>query len=161
MRDLSPNQRKFLHVRLITESDQEAIRLLRLSRNRVNEWKQDPEFLAEYNKLWSGDSFRSIKAMVRATMEVVAEAASKRLLDLVESPDDRIALGAIRLALQSQGILKTVMESTHTEIPWEVKVAIQKLEAGEPLPPSMLDLLHAFMGQNHQQLPPSGPVIDQ
>lgn len=161
-RDLTVNQRRFLAIRPLFASDAEAAKATGVRKATTAEWKREsPEFLRLYDDLYSGSQTRTARAIIQKGLEAAAEKAVPKLFQLMDDKDPKIRVKAIELSFRAMGLLKEVRETTEVQMPWEVKVAVERLMSGESIPPQMEDLLRSFLGsQNRPPLPPAQSVIE-
>ena len=90
---LTPEQVECLELMVNTKLTQKAIaKKIQMSEQTICNWKKDPEFIAEHNKL------------LRATLRSVATKAARTLVDLLEAESEQVRLNAAKDILDRAGL---------------------------------------------------------
>lgn len=97
---LTWKQRQFLAKRLLCGSDTEAAEAVGTSAAVVSRWKHEPEFKQAYEEL-PHDGLEFAKASHR---QMLAKATMVHS-ELLDSLDDKVRLGAVKLLYEAQGLM--------------------------------------------------------
>lgn len=107
---LSNKQLKAVEMLVYTQMQkQEIAKELKVSNGTISQWLKKPEFE------------EAIKTEMHRAFVDVAYKARRRLSELVDSPNEQVALGAVKEALNKAGYQETqVIEQTVREINIEI-----------------------------------------
>lgn len=144
---LTTKQKQFLRLRPHTDTDRAALDSIKATWAQFLTWQDDESFMRVYTELVPGTAADRVRKATYAlgmdSIAIMERAAKGEEL----SKEERWFVERIHKVL---GLEKTVIESTHTNIPAELRLAILMIERGTPaesLPPGLRGLVQKYLPQ--------------
>jgi len=146
---LTTEQRRFLAIRERTFSDRSAIDEARLQLVDLYNWRKEPAFIRAYEerapRITLDDAKRELGQLFFETISIIRNAATGEEV----TKSQRWAAERI---LKAFGLEKLTIESTHTNIPYEARLALEMARRQVALPPAFIDLLLQFYPDDYRRL---------
>ena len=152
---LTQPQRRFLKARLFQLSDRAALDETKASMADLIRWQDEPQFATAYRTLCP----RSTVEMVKGGFDAILPEALQLMMDALKGEElTKSQRWVVDKLLKVTGLDKILIESTHTSIPYEARLALTLLERGLPISPGLRDLVLQFFPE-YKALP-QGDVIE-
>ena len=147
-------QRRFLKARLFQLSDRAALDETKASMADLMRWQDEPGFATAYRTLCP----RSTVEMVKGGFDAILPEALQLMMDALKGEElTKSQRWVVDKLLKVTGLDKILIESTHTSIPYEARLALTLLERGLPISPGLRDLVLQFY-PDYKALPESTVV---
>lgn len=147
---LTQPQRRFLKARLFQLSDRAALDEVKSSMANLLRWQDEPGFSAAYRALCP----RSTAEMVKGGFDAILPEALELMMNALKGEElTKSQRWVVDKLLKVTGLDKILIESTHTSIPYEARLALILLERGMPISPGLRDLVLQFYPDQYKALP--------
>lgn len=134
-------QRRFLKARLFQLSDRAALDETKASMADLIRWQDEPGFATAYRTLCP----RSTVEMVKGGFDAILPEALQLMMNALKGEElTKSQRWVVDKLLKVTGLDKILIESTHTTIPYEARLALTLLERGVPISPGLRDLVLQF-----------------
>ena len=146
---LTSPQRKFLRARVSTFSDKAALDEVGAELLDIYKWRQEATFRMAYDKL-----------VPKVTVEDAKKDLGQLLVDCVTTITNALKgeevsksqRWAVERVFKAFGMEKLIIETTHTNIPFEARLALEMTRRGLALPPAFTDLLLQYFPEDYKAL---------
>lgn len=147
-------QRRFLKARLFQLSDRGALDEVKASMADLIRWQDEPPFATAYRVLCP----RTTVEMVKGGFDAILPDALDLMVKAIKGEElTKSQRWVVDKLLKVTGLDKILIESTHTTIPYEARLALILLERGVAISPALRDLVLQFY-PDYKALPE--PVIE-
>lgn len=138
---LTQPQRRFLKARLFQLSDRAALDEIKSSMADLIRWQDEPQFATAYRVLCP----RTTAEMVKGGFDAILPEALQLMMDALKGEElTKSQRWVVDKLLKVTGLDKILIESTHTTIPYEARLALTLLERGVAISPALRDLVLQF-----------------
>lgn len=138
---LTQPQRRFLRSRLFQLSDRASLDEVKASMADLMRWQDEPGFANAYRALCP----RSTVEMVKGGFDAILPEALELMIQAIRGEElTKSQRWVVDKLLKVTGLDKILIESTHTTIPYEARLALTLLERGLPISPGLRDLVLQF-----------------
>lgn len=154
---LNAQQRRFLRARLFQVSDRAALDETRASMADLIRWKDEDGFARAYRALCPSTTVDQVKAGIDAILPDALDLMVQAIKGEELSKSQRWVVDKL---LKVAGLERVLIDTTHTVIPFEARLALTLAERGVALPPSMQDLMLTWFPDRYEALTTSEAVIE-
>jgi len=146
---LTAPQRKFLARRVYTFSDKAALDEIGAELLDIYKWRNEPAFRVAYDAL-----------VPKVTVEDAKKDLGQLLIDCVTTITNALKgeevtksqRWAVERVFKAFGMEKLIIETTHTNIPFEARLALEMARRGLALPPAFTDLMLQYYPEDYKAL---------
>lgn len=146
---LTAPQRKFLRARVYTFSDKAALDETGAELLDIYNWRKESAFTVAYSKLVAKVTVEDAK---KDLGELLIDCVNTIRLALVGEEVTKSQRWAVERVFKAFGMEKLIIETTHTNIPFEARLALEMARRGLALPPAFTDLMLQYFPQDYAAL---------
>jgi len=155
--DLTSTQRNFLRRRLFQVSDRAALDEIHASMADFIRWQDEDGFARAYRALVPRTTVDQVKAGIDAILPDALDLMVRAIKGEELSKSQRWVVDKL---LKVAGLERLLIDTTHTTIPFEARLALTLSERGVPLPPGLQDLMLQYFPDRFRELAGSESYVD-
>lgn len=155
--DLNAKQRRFLRARLFQVSDRIALDEVDASMADFIRWQTEDGFSRAYRALCPTTTVDQVKAGI----DVILPDALDLMVRAIKGEDlTKSQRWVVDKLLKVAGLERLLIDTTHTTIPFEARLALTLSERGVALPPGLQDLMLQYFPDRFRELAGNAPYVD-